>query len=64
MNNEEEEFQEEPDHEVFLGFESGAIAICRLSFDNKNEMKYDIVLSPFRLVPDPTTKHVLSMHAI
>ena len=60
----EEEFIEEPDHEIFLGFESGAIAICRLSFDMKNEMKYDIVLSPFRLVPDPTTKHVLSMHAI
>ena len=63
-NQEEEDFVEEPDHEIFLGFESGAIAICRLSFDMKNEMKYDIVLSPFRLVPDPTTKHVLSMHAI
>ena len=54
-DQEEEDFVEEPDHEIFLGFESGAIAICRLSFDMKNEMKYDIVLSPFRLVPDPTT---------
>ena len=43
-DQEEEEFIEEPDHEIFLGFESGAIAICRLSFDMKNEMKYDMVI--------------------
>ena len=60
-------YQEEPDHEVLLGYESGAIGLFKIALDKKTakgkfNIDFLVLISPQNVnITDVKTKHVLSL---
>lgn len=65
--NKGDAYQEEPDHEILLGYESGAVGLFKIQLDKnagkgKFNIEHTVLISPQNVnITDVKTKHVLSM---
>lgn len=58
----------ENDHEVFIGYESGAVGLIKIWLEaisvTKQQLEFHTLISPQRVVAELKTKHILCMHPV